>query len=173
MLGNVNVINNTAIIGQNGWADAEYGDYDNCPFMINDSVYIIDLYLANIQGGKYGIRDKMREFSTLDCMCMDKDLQVCKRKGVKDILVLTHVPPFRENCLYNGKISDDNWLPYFSSKYMGDLLLWFAEENPGIKVKVLCGHTHSDSYYKPLDNLEVFCGGAKYTKPSVQSIIDI
>jgi hypothetical protein len=29
------------------------------------------------------------------------------------LVVLTHVPPFREACWHLGRVSDDAWLPHF------------------------------------------------------------
>ena len=39
------------------------------------------------------------------------------------VLVLTHVPPFREACWHEGRISGDDYLPYFACKATGDVLL--------------------------------------------------
>ena len=59
------------------------------------------------------------------------------------IMVLTHVPPFREACWHEGRISDDNWLPHFTCKAVGDVLIEAMAANPDHRMTVLCGHTHS------------------------------
>ena len=89
----------------------------------------------------------------------------------KKIIVLTHVPPFKEACMHQGQISDKNWLPYFSSKIMGDILMRFAQENSAIEFLVFCGHTHSEANYQPLKNLTIQAGKAEYYKPSIQKIV--
>lgn len=33
-----------------------------------------------------------------------------------------HVPPFREASWHQGRISDDDWLPHFTCKAVGDVL---------------------------------------------------
>ena len=83
------------------------------------------------------------------------------------IYVGTHVPPFAEAAVHMGKPSDDNWMPHFSSKKMGDALLKLAQENPTKKITVLCGHTHSAGICNPAPNLEVHTGYAKYNEPRI------
>jgi len=48
-----------------------------------------------------------------------------------------------------------------------------AKANSDIDLLVLCGHTHSSSYYKHLDNLTIKAGGVEYCKPIVQEIIEL
>ena len=104
---------------------------------------------------------------------MENDLVQALAHDPKKIIVLTHVPPFKEACQHEGKISDDNWLPYFSSKIMGDVLMRTAQENPSINFLVLCGHTHSEAFFQPLENLTIKAGKAQYYQPEVQEIISI
>jgi hypothetical protein len=87
--------------------------------------------------------------------------------------VLTHIPPFSEACLYEGKISNDDWLPYFASKASGDVLMNICTKHPNINFLVLCGHTHGKAKYFPLPNLIVEAGHAKYNRPEIQKIISI
>jgi hypothetical protein len=82
--------------------------------------------------------------------------------------VLTHVPPFREACWYEGRISDDNWLPYFTCKAMGDVLTRVMRERPQKRMTVLCGHTHGAGEADILPNLHVRTGGAEYGRPEPQ-----
>ena len=64
------------------------------------------------------------------------------------------------------------WLPFYSCKATGDVLLKFANEHPEIKVLVLCGHTHSAAEYQPLPNLLVKCGGSEYYHPKINEILE-
>lgn len=73
--------------------------------------------------------------------------------------------------MHKRKPSDDNWLPYFSAKASGDVLMRLAKGNPQIEFLVLCGHTHSDAYYQALENLSVEAGSAEYYAPKVQKLI--
>ncbi len=105
---------------------------------------------------------------------LKKNLQLAIQEHLpKKIIVLVHVPPFKESCMYEGKISNDNYLPFFASKIAGDVLLNTTKVNPDIDFLILCGHTHSRSYYKPLDNLTVKAGSVEYGKPIVQEVIEL
>lgn len=73
--------------------------------------------------------------------------------------------------MHEGKISDNHWLPYFSSKVMGEILMQSAHQNLAIDFLVLCGHTHSEAIYQPIDNLIIEAGRAEYYQPEIQKII--
>lgn len=77
----------------------------------------------------------------------------------------THVPPFRENSVYCGKISNDVWMPCFSSKILGDKLLDLSENYKNINFKVYCGHSHGNAIHQPRLNLTSTTGYAKYEFP--------
>ena len=162
--------NDTFLIGQDGWADGRLGDYTNSRVALNDSRMISDLFLAKILG-KYQLLEKMQDLADADAMKLQTDLEKAIYHNPKKIIVLTHVPPFREACMHQGKVSNDDWLPYFSSKIMGDLLTKIANDNPAIHFLVLCGHTHSKAHYHQ-DNLIVEVGKADYYRPEIQKIID-
>ena len=89
------------------------------------------------------------------------------------IIVLIHVPPFREATWHEGQISGDDWLPFFSCKVVGDVLKSFMEQHSMIEMTVLCGHTHSFGQCEVLPNLKVVTGRAEYCVPKVQQIINI
>jgi len=67
-----------------------------------------------------------------------------------------------------GNISDDNWLPHFSCKAVGDVLLEVMEKNPDKQLTVLCGHTHSCGEAHPLPNITVYTGQAEHGSPTIQ-----
>ena len=90
-----------------------------------------------------------------------------------DSIVLTHVPPFRESCWHQGRISDDDWLPYFTCRAVGDALLEIMQARPDRDLTVLCGHTHGEGQAEILPNLRVWTGGADYGKPRVERILVI
>ena len=82
-----------------------------------------------------------------------------------EVLVLTHVPPFREACWHQGRISDDAWLPGFTCKAMGQMLIEGARDHPDREVTVLCGHTHGSGEAHILKNLVAITGEARYGAP--------
>lgn len=163
--------NNIILVGQDGWADGRLGNYYNSNISLNDSRMIDDLFQEKLRG-KQQLLKKMQQLSDADAKQLHNDLQQALSQHPKKIIVLIHVPPFKEACLYECKISDDNWLPFYSSKIMGDVLIKIAKKNSTIEFLVLCGHTHNNAEYQPLGNLTIKVGKAEYYQPEVQEIID-
>ena len=161
--------NNTFLIGQDGWADGRLGDYQNSRVVLNDSRMIADLFQEKILG-KYQLLEKMQKLADSDAMKLQNDLELAINQNPKKIIVLTHVPPFKETCLHQGEISSDDWLPYFSSRVVGDVLTNVSKQNPEIEFLVLCGHTHSAANVC-YGNLAVEVGKADYGRPEIQRII--
>ncbi len=161
--------NDTFLIGQDGWADGRLGDYQNSRAVLNDSRMIVDLFQEKMLGKNHLLK-KMQELADTDAMKLQNNLEQAIKQYPKKIIVLTHIPPFKEACLYEGKISGDDWLPYFSSKIMGDVLTASAEKNREIEFLVLCGHTHSAASIR-YGNLSIEVGKADYCRPEIQKII--
>ena len=168
--GMLSLSNDVVLIGQDGWADGRLGDYQNSRVVLNDSRMIADLFQEKMLG-KFQLLEKMQQLADVDAMQLQTDLFQAISQNPKKVIVLTHVPPFKEACLHNGEISGEDWLPYFSSKVVGDLLMEVAEKNPAIEFLILCGHTHSEAKYQPIGNLIVEVGRAEYYQPEIQKII--
>lgn len=165
--------NQTILLGEDCWADGRYGDYTNSRVTLNDSRMIIDLFQSNILG-KYQLLEKMQQLADQDAQHLNiKLLNAIKNHCPKKVIILIHVPPFKEVCLHKGKISNDDFLPFFSSKITGDVLTQIAQANKEIQFLVLCGHTHSKAYWQPYENLIIKAGTAEYTKPEIQEIITL
>jgi predicted MPP superfamily phosphohydrolase len=160
----------TILLGQDGWADGRLGDYQNSRVVLNDSRLIMDLFQANTLG-KYKLLEKMQQLADDDAKLLQWNLTEATQLNPKKIIVVTHVPPFKEACQYNGMISDDYWLPFFSSKATGDILTECAVNHPSIEFLVLCGHTHGKADFSPLNNLIVKTGHAEYGEPEIQECI--
>ncbi len=171
--GLVQLSKDTLLLGEDCWADGRYGNYADSRVMLNDSRMIQELREGSIIG-KYQLLDAMQKLADSDAARLKKNLQLAvQQHSQKKIIVLVHVPPFRESCMHEGEISSDDYLPFFASKITGEVLLEAAKANPEIDFLVLCGHTHSSSYYKPLDNLTIKAGSVEYGKPIIQEIIEL
>ncbi len=85
----------------------------------------------------------------------------------------THIPPFREAAWYKGRPSADDFLPFFSCKAVGDVLLDTAKSHPACQILVLCGHTHGGGEIQVLENLRVMTGQAEYGKPRIEAILPV
>lgn len=160
------------LVGQDGWADGRLGSYHHSSVALNDSRMIADLFQKKILGKNY-LLEKMQQLADEDTKQLSDKLQQAIKQQPNKVIVVTHVPPFKETCLYEGKISSDDYLPFFGSKAMGDVLMAVAQESPNTQFLVLCGHTHHECVYQPMDNLCVRVGGVDYFQPKVQDVIHL
>ena len=152
----------TALIGVDGWSDALCGDFQNSTIKLNDYKEIAEL----IPLTKKQLEKKLNQLGKENALILQNSLEKAMKNHEK-IIILTHVPPFREACLYRGQIADDNWAPHFVCQQIGDLLLDTFKDSSK-EALVLCGHCHSDADIQILPNLRVISGGAKTGAPRVQ-----
>lgn len=155
-----------ALVGHGGWADGKFGDYNNSEIILNDYILIDEFIGLN----KDQRLNKLNELGNEAASKIEMYL-ISAFKNYKKVLCLTHVPPFRESCWHEGKISNDNYLPHFSCKSVGDVMKKIMQSKPNFYLEVLCGHTHSPGSAQILDNLNVITGKASYGKPEIQKMI--
>ena len=165
--GVVELTADTALVGHDSWADGRVGDFFRSEVMLNDYVLIEELRT----------QDKQQRYEKLNALgdeaadFLDARVREALARS-KNIVVLTHVPPFREACWHEGRISDSDYVPHFACKAVGDRLVAIMRDHPDCKMTVLCGHTHSSGEAHILDNLVVLTGGAQYGKPALQQVMD-
>lgn len=171
----------TAIVGVDGWYDLKNGSFKDTKAILADCIYIKELkpsvhvsnrYFYNLDKTKLKniIKDKVKQDKEILKNQLDT---VLKNRNITDIIVVLHVPPFEQSSIHEGKSCSPEMLPYFSSKTYGRMLLSAAKKRPKVNFTVLCGHTHSATYYKPLDNLQVYTAGAEYGLPSISGIVHL
>ena len=182
--GVVRITQNATLIGHGGWGDGRIGDFLTSSVVLNDYVLIDELRSVTLQEGRLTAVDLANRplpvelLKTLNALG-DEAAEHFRRNLTQaadtsnNIWVLTHVPPFREACWHEGKMSDDNWAPHFSCQAVGDVLAEFMQRHPDHDMTVLCGHTHGEGRTQILPNLEVITGGAEYGEPVVQQVFDI
>jgi len=190
----VEVTNEVGLIGHDSWADGRFGDYKNSELLLNDYFVIWDfnLFVRKVASGKQSfpgrIKNILSHFTSTEAkqsrllkmqtlaeeavQHLEKHLSDALKK-YKQVFFLTHVPPFREACWHQGKISDDKGLPHFSCKLVGDTLIHIMKQHPNRHLTVLCGHTHYQAEAKILDNLQVFAAQAEYGIPELQKIFKL
>ena len=166
--GVVAVTKETALIGCDGWGDARLGHGVKSQVVLNDFILIKDLagLWPDAKGAKLAALGD--EAAAHVRATVPKALETFEH-----IVLLTHVPPFRDACWHEGAISDDEWLPYFTCKAVGDALVEAMKARPDRTMTVLCGHTHSPGSAQILPNLNVITGGAKYGSPKPQTPIQV
>jgi len=156
------------LIGESSWVDGRYGDYANSEVMLNDYVLI-----EEFKGLSKSQRlEKLHQLGDQAASAMREKL-VKAFEIYNHVICLTHVPPFKESCWHEGQISDDNYLPHFSCKAVGDVMKEVMQSKPDSYLTVLCGHTHGSGKAQILNNLEVRTGEAIYGLPKIQEIIGL
>lgn len=154
-----------ALVGHDGWADARIGDYENSPVMLHDYELIDELK----QLSKLERWTRLKQLGDEAAAHIERALTAALETA-SHVYLLTHVPPTRSSCWYNGEVSDDLWAPHFTCKAVGDCVLRIMREHHAQRLTVLCGHTHSSGETRPLPNLQILTGEAEYGRPVVQQI---
>lgn len=167
-VGIVHLTETTCLLGHDGWADGRFGDFHKSPVFLNDFLLIGDLIVSN----KEELLPVLNYLGDESAIFLEKILPIAFSKYEK-VILLTHVPPFKEASLYRGKVSDKNYLPFFSCKAVGEVLYKIMNENPEKQMLVLCGHTHGEGRVQVLPNLLVKTGGAIYSNPQLQEVIAV
>jgi 3',5'-cyclic-AMP phosphodiesterase len=157
-----------ALVGHDGWADARLGHYDRSNVVLNDFFLISELKgLSRTER-----RTAMERLAEEAAAHFRQTLPLAWAK-YDHVVVATHVPPFREATWHEGQISDDDWLPFFSSQVAGEAILTAALAHPEKRITVLCGHTHGAGVAHPAPNLTVYTGGAVYGQPAPQEPLEL
>ncbi len=158
----------TAVVGDDGWGDARFGNALTTPVRLNDFVLIEDL--ASLPRADL-VRALQRLGDTAANRLAPKLAQAaaaCRR-----VIVVTHVPPFREAAWHEGRPSDPDWVPWFACRAVGEAILDCARHHPEVQFLVLCGHTHGEGVHAAAGNVVVHTAGAEYGSPTVQRIFRI
>jgi predicted phosphohydrolase len=158
----------TALVGHDGWADARAGDYIRSMVMMYDYTLIEELASLSKEARWLRLKQLGDEAAAHIRRVLPPALE-----RYQQVFLLTHVPPWREACWYQGQISNDEWLPHFTCLAMGEAIESIAREYPDRQVTVLCGHTHSPGVAHPLPNVTVLTGGAEYGAPDIQKIFEL
>ncbi|MGJ3239713.1 MAG: metallophosphoesterase family protein [Anaerolineae bacterium] len=168
--GIVQLSERVGLIGHGSWSDGGYGDFMASPIILNDYVLIhdlCDLPRAELLG-------KLRELGQEAADYIAEILPIALEQ-YDQMLVALHVPPFQESCWHDGKTppDEDAYLPHFTCKAVGDVLLQIADANPHKQLTVLCGHTHGTGVNDMRQNLQVITAGAEYGKPKIARIFSL
>jgi predicted phosphohydrolase len=155
-----------ALIGVDGWADGLAGSGRNTTVRINDFPYIYDFQALPDDNARFDLMLELaREFTETLRPALEKALA-----NFRSVLLATHVPPFCEAARHEGRPSEPDFLPFFCSPTLGDMLTDVAQKYPDRRLRVLCGHTHGQGSYSH-NNIVVDTGGATYGQPQINSIL--
>lgn len=160
----------TALIGHEGWADGRYGSYYHSPIILND--YVLIRELARITQAER--LERLQQLGDVGARHLERLLPQALT-AYERVFVVMHAPPFREACYYKGIVAqeDDPYLPHFTCKAHGDVLLRYAEQYPDRHITVLCGHTHGGCDVTMRPNLRVLCADAEYREPRIAQVFNL
>jgi len=158
----------TVLVGHDSWADGRLGDFKECSVVLNDFLLISEFLPLGKHERLHLLQTLADEAAAHFKRVLPEAFSTCQ-----SVLLLTHVPPFRQACWHEGKISGEDYLPYFATKVVGDVLVSAMEAHPDCRLTVLCGHTHGSGATDILPNLKVYTGGAEYGNPRVQRVFEI
>lgn len=164
------------LVGHGGWGDGRLGNLANSPVILTDYLAISDLAdvidrddLLSGFRKKEALARKLAELGddAADSLC--PHLQEAMEQ-YPQVIVLTHVPPFREACWYADGISNDDYLPGFTCASMGQVILDCAQVHSECDITVLCGHTHGSGFVRLLPNLCAYTSQARYGQPKFRLV---
>lgn len=155
------------LVGHDGWADGRLGNYLRSLVVMHDYKLIEELS---------GL-DKLERWEVLKSLGDEAAAHVRRVLPMalaryRHVVLLTHVPPFREACWHEGRLSDDDWAPHFTCLATGQAMLEIMRKHPDNRLTVLCGHTHGSGETQPRANLQVITGGAEYGAPRIAQVFE-
>jgi predicted phosphohydrolase len=156
----------TGLLGHDGWADGRLGNRVRSDVVLND-YFLIQEFVGLAPLPRFA---KLSELGDEAAHYLRHQLHSAVTR-FPNLILLTHVPPFKEACWFEGRISDDDFLPHFTCSAVGDVLVAIMQAHPGCQLTVLCGHTHGEGEATILPNLLVKTGGAEYGKPRLNELI--
>lgn len=171
---------NTALVGHDGWYDGLYGSAADSNVMMNDWVMIADLVppgaktsidVANMLQDRKPVLMQIIQRQAHKAMIHVQNGIKSATKYHKNIIVMTHIPPFPIERFRNS--DDEDYYPWYASKLMGDMLLSAAKFYPNHHFTVLCGHCHTKSEIKLSNNLILKSASAQYGSPKICELINV
>ena len=169
----VQLTERVTMIGVDGWGDARCGDLSST-VQLSDWNLIEEL--KKLKGDREARIALLQRLGTAEARLLAEKLAVVG--DAPELLILTHVPPYPEACVYDGEQSGPTWLPWFTCIATGEVLDAYAREHPAQQITVLCGHTHGIGAYQRFPNLDVRTGGwpphvEGYGNPVVQATLEL
>lgn len=166
--GVVELTPHTGLLGHDGWGDGRLGKGADSELYLSDYSLIEDFI-------GLPARERFQKLNQLgdEAAKHFQNVLPAALERFPHLILLTHVPPFRESCWYEGHVSGDEYLPHFACKAAGHEILRAAESHPQSLLTVLCGHTHGQGEVSILPNLRVKTGGAEYGHPRLHEVITV
>jgi len=168
--GPIKLSKKVAIIGVDGWYDADSGNPDFLKFT-PDWLLIKDFRSLPSMDARI---EKWREIAKASAVSAEIKLQEAIDAGYKRIYLLTHVPPWKEATRDVGTFLEKFWLPYNTNLTLGRKIKQVMSNHNKIRLTVLSGHTHEQSIIWVRKNVQCIVNDSNYLSgPQIRNIIYI
>jgi predicted phosphohydrolase len=156
-------LGNLGICGTLGWYDYSARE----PFLpIEDWDYFVNKGMFDNDGNYVDWDRTDQEFAALILGEFSARLAaLCEDTAISQVLVVTHVPPFRENLVHKP----DNMTWSFNNAFAGNLTLGQAIVRCPKVSHVVSGHTHAGGHWQvptPHGTIESYVVGSDYGQPA-------
>jgi hypothetical protein len=126
----VKINDKTLLIGVEGFPDAQYQSTDHLD---------ISQYFLTVESVK-----EMIQYSIRDAKVLSKKLD--KIKDIDNLLIAVHICPFDEPFSNPLLFDYKDKVGMYTSKYLGDAILKFSEDNPTTSIHICCGISALESF---------------------------
>lgn len=176
--GHISLSSSIAIVGDDGWYDARYGDPHTSSLVMSDWLRITD-YSRNgaMRVNEVGLVPHRKTIVGISRKFADEAAERVKTavsnaaETHRTVVVLTHVPPWPKAHKHSRKTNHIASHPWYTSKATGDAIESVAAEHPNVKFEVFCGHTHGKADLVVSHNITCHVGGSEYGSPRVAGTI--
>ena len=158
----------TALVGLDWWGDRRYRIYATSTVKLNGHGLIKEL--TGLTPSR--LQEHLLRLGDEAAIYLRETLSLAFDR-CSHVILLTHVPPFRQSWRYQDQGSNDEWLPFFGSPAVGDVLRELMQSRPHHHLTVCCGHIHNSGTAQILPNLEVITGAAENQTPKVNAVIEV
>lgn len=154
--GVVSLNEDVALIGTEGWYDAQHGDEGLLKYT-TDWFSTFDFLHAGDHRDRI---DVWRRMAADSAEKVAQDLEVALQTH-KTVYILTHFPPWKEATRAQGTFMEKFWLPYNTNCAMGEAIERVMDGRRKKRVVVLAGHTHTPCRVRVTNSIE--CAVARST----------
>lgn len=166
--GPIKLSKKAAVIGVDGWYDAENGNPDFLKFT-PDWFLIKDFRKLPSMDARI---EMWRKIARASADSAEKKLVEAINSGYKRIYLLTHVSPWKEATRDVGTFLERFWLPYNTNLTLGRKLKEVMSNHNKKRLTVLSGHTHEQSIIWVRRNVQCIVNDSNYLSgPQIRNII--
>jgi predicted phosphohydrolase len=146
------------LIGTDGWYDAENGKSEYLQFTFDWFMTKDFRILPNMEARI----KKWREMADWSAQDIADKLQEALDQDYKNVIILSHVPAWKEATRDVGTFFEKFWLPYNTNMRLGQAIEKVMKGRKKKHATVLCGHCHTDNWIHVARNVECKVLNAKY-----------